>query len=235
MKKYLSSIFITAIAGLMILAAFSIKNWYNSADRIYKTMYLENATSAADYSNKFVESMQNSPKGTRNNYTSPATSSLDLTGKVSSQSNRIGGGITVSTHSSVSSSSSNVGTYHSGVTRKSVEIGSNVGSNMMLAYAASGKRSGGNGVSAGGGVGLTASAGTSRIGSGTATPMYKLPSGTLADEDDFETGGGTNPGGSYNDAPAGEGTVLLILLAIAYGLFLLKKRTLVSSRFQTGR
>ena len=57
-------------------------------------------------------------------------------------------------------------------------------------------------------------------GSGT-TNRFSAP-GATNEEDPFETGGGENPPGAFNDSPVGEGILILLLLSLFYTFVILR-------------
>ena len=48
-------------------------------------------------------------------------------------------------------------------------------------------------------------------------------------DDPFDPGGGTDPDDGYNDAPVGSGMYVLMLLAVAYGGYLFRRKKVLTA------
>ncbi|MFV0392236.1 MAG: hypothetical protein ACK5KP_10200 [Paludibacteraceae bacterium] len=221
MKKNILQILIVFVGGLMILGAFSTLIWRDTSPGVIREMYPLNIIGEQNQEKTIIGFVKNLPKSSRkNNSISTSQPSFDvqrdLLGKVGSdkKSHAMSAGLNHSVYG---------GGYRLTIAKESATSGSGMGNPVSSLYAMSGKRSGGSGNN----MSVWIAASAIHIGSATAPPIYKSFAASGDDEDGFEPGAGTNPGGTYNDAPVGGGTVLLLLLAIVYGgLLFLKKRAL---------
>lgn len=218
MKKFSLPLLFTLISGLLIWTSFTIQNWEDYVNKIKRVKFTMIADSEPNYSNVFVANVQNSKAGRRNYYSSSKIVPTDLTATVSNNRFTKNSGVAHNPQNN-----STFGNHRSIATRKLLEANNTAGNSMLLAFASSGKRSNevNTGLSSGGGWGTSIE--LRSIGNGLTGPLSKSFASS-DDEDEFEGGAGTNPPGSYNDAPVGDGTVLLIVAIAIYTLILFRKR-----------